>query len=132
MPGQPVGMKWFRANIRHGAKLALFALAVQLVLSFGHVHGGTVHAAPLDSTIALSASDATQTPAAPDTDHHHRAADPCAICAVMAMAGTALFAAPPVLLLPQAAVLLQRITEAEFDHLDAISGASQPRGPPVS
>jgi hypothetical protein len=50
----------------------------------------------------------------------------------MAMAGTALFAAPPVLLLPQAAVLLQRITEAEFDHLDAISGASQPRGPPVS
>jgi hypothetical protein len=132
MPGQPVGMKWFRANIRHGAKLALFALAVQLVLSFGHVHGGTVHAAPLDAALALSASDIAQTPSAPDTDHHHRAADPCAICAVMAMAGTALFAAPPVLLLPQAAVLLQRITEAEFDHLDAISGASQPRGPPVS
>jgi hypothetical protein len=131
MPGQPVSMKWFRANIRQGAKLALFALAVQLVLSFGHVHG-TVHAAPLDATLALSASDVAQTPAAPDTDHHHRAADPCAICAVMAMAGTALFAAPPVLLLPQAAVLLQRITEAEFEHLDAISGASQPRGPPVS
>ena len=130
MPGQPVGMKWFRANIRNGAKLALFALAVQLVLPFGHVHGGTVHAAPLDATLALSANDVAQTPA--DTDHHHRAADPCAICAVMAMAGTALFAAPPVLLLPQAAVLLQRITEAEFDHLDAISGASQPRGPPVS
>ncbi|KAA0078457.1 DUF2946 family protein [Tardiphaga sp. P9-11] len=125
-------MKWFRTNIRHGAKLALFALAVQLILSFGHVHGGTVHAAPLDATFARAASDAVQTPAAPDTDHHHRAADPCAICAVMAMAGTALFAAPPVLLLPQAAVLLQRITTAEFEHLDAISGASQPRGPPVS
>lgn len=125
-------MKWIRANIRHGAKLALFALAVQLVLSFGHVHGGTVHAAPLDSAIAVSAGEAAQTPAAPETDHHHRAADPCAICAVMAMAGTALFAAPPVLLLPQAAFLLQRITEAEFEHLDAISGASQPRGPPAS
>jgi hypothetical protein len=126
-------MKWFRANIRHGAKLALFALAVQLILSFGHVHGGTVHAAPLDATIALSAGDVAKTPAAPDNDHHHhRAADPCAICAVMAMAGTAVFAVPPVLLLPQAAVLLQQITEAEFDHLDAITGASQPRGPPLS
>jgi len=125
-------MKWFRTNIRNGAKLALFALAVQLILSFGHVHGGTVHAAPLDATIARAASAAAQTPAPPDTDHHHRATDPCAICAVMAMAGTALFAAPPVLLLPQAAVLLQRITEGEFDHLDAISGASQPRGPPAS
>ncbi|WP_371421771.1 DUF2946 family protein [Tardiphaga sp.] len=125
-------MKWFRTNIRNGAKLALFALAVQLILSFGHVHGATVHAAPLDATIARAASAAAQTPATPDTDHHHRATDPCAICAVMAMAGTALFATPPVLLLPRATVLLQRITEAEFDHLDAISGASQPRGPPAS
>jgi hypothetical protein len=43
-----------------------------------------------------------------------------------------LFATPPVLLLPEAAEFLQRATEAEFNHLDAISGASQPRGPPTS
>ena len=29
-------MKWFRSNIRHGTRLALLALAVQFVLSFGH------------------------------------------------------------------------------------------------
>jgi hypothetical protein len=121
-------MKWFRANIRHGAKLALFALAVQFVLSFGHVHLDQVHAAPAGLSVA-----SLQAPPGPGTDHHqHHPGDPCAICVVMAMAGTALFAAPPVLLLPRAAVLLQRITEAEFEHFDAISGAPQPRGPPNS
>ena len=31
-------MRWFRSNIRAGSYVALLALAVQLVLSFGHVH----------------------------------------------------------------------------------------------
>jgi len=35
-----IGMKWFRSNIKHGSRLALFALALQLALSFGHFHGG--------------------------------------------------------------------------------------------
>jgi len=33
-----VGMRWFRSNIRLGSRLALFALAVQMALSLGHVH----------------------------------------------------------------------------------------------
>src|SRR5258705_9896143 len=32
------GMLWVRTNRRIGAAVALFALAVQLALSFGHVH----------------------------------------------------------------------------------------------
>jgi hypothetical protein len=99
-------MKWFRDNLRHGAKLALFALAVQIVLSLGHIH--------LDDL------------------QQHRAGVPCDICAVMAMAGTALFAAPPILLLPDAAEFAYAAVKAEFDHLDAVSGAQQPRGPPAS
>jgi hypothetical protein len=31
-------MKWLRSNIRHGSRLALFALAVQFVLALGHFH----------------------------------------------------------------------------------------------
>ena len=31
-------MKWFRSNIKSGARLALFALFVQFALSFGHFH----------------------------------------------------------------------------------------------
>ena len=31
-------MRWFRANKTFGSRLALFALAVQFVLAFGHIH----------------------------------------------------------------------------------------------
>src|SRR6202011_6376655 len=41
-----VNMKWFRTNIRRGSRLALFALAIQFVLSFGHFDENTVQAAP--------------------------------------------------------------------------------------
>ena len=41
----PVGMKWFRANIKHGSRLALLALALQFGLSFGHFHAGAAQAA---------------------------------------------------------------------------------------
>ncbi|OYU90266.1 MAG: DUF2946 domain-containing protein [Bradyrhizobiaceae bacterium PARB1] len=122
-------MKWFRDNLRHGAKLALFALAVQIVLSLGHIHLDDLHAAP-DGAAGITQ---VQAPSQPDSDHQqHRAGVPCDICAVMAMAGTALFAAPPILLLPDAAEFAYAAVKAEFDHLDAVSGAQQPRGPPAS
>jgi hypothetical protein len=121
-------MKWFRDNLGHGAKLALFALAVQLVLSLGHVHLDDLHAAPGDA----SGITHVQAPSTPDSDHQqHRVGVPCDICAVMAMAGNALVSAPPILSLPDAAEFAHAAIKAEFDHLDAISGAPQPRGPPT-
>ena len=32
-------MKWFRKHLKHGSRLALFALAIQFALSFGHFQG---------------------------------------------------------------------------------------------
>ena len=37
-------MKWFRSNIRRGSRLALFALAFQFLLSFGHFHSSSAQA----------------------------------------------------------------------------------------
>lgn len=134
-------MKWFRSNIRHGVRLALFALLVQFALSFGHSHG-FVHAAPLlqssrqqaDGQRGIAASDRAvvkqQTPA--KSDHDRTGDDNCAICAVVAMASTVVFASPPVLLLPQAVEFLQRTTDAEFTHLKSAGTAFQPRAPPAS
>ena len=42
-------MKWFRSNIRLGSQLALLALAVQFLLSFGHFHGGSASVASADA-----------------------------------------------------------------------------------
>jgi hypothetical protein len=117
-------MKWFRSNIKHGSRLALFALAIQFALSFGHFHGIAAQAAPAIQQTSQ------QTPSNRDSDQHPT--DPCAICAVMALANAALFATPPVLLLPQAVEFLYLATDAEFVHLDHGRVAFQPRAPPAS
>jgi len=138
-------MKWFRSNIKYGARLALFTLAVQFALSFGHCHGTDARAAPaIQSGLArsdasnangLPAADAvgqsTQQPAS-DQDSGRQPGDSCAICAVMALANTVLFATPPLLLLPQAVEFLYQTTDAEFVHLHSARVAFQPRAPPVS
>jgi hypothetical protein len=126
-------MKWFRSNIRNGAKLALLALLVQFSLSFGHIHGFVPQAASATQTV-LSADHAADTQAKPTPVKHDsdRTNDICAICAVMAMASTMLFSSPPLLLLPDAVQILHRITDTEFAHLKSAGTAFQPRAPPAS
>src|SRR5215217_2807860 len=54
-------MKWFRSNIRRGSRLALFALAIQFLLSFGHFHGSGAQAALAGAALHDAAKDtATQ------------------------------------------------------------------------
>jgi hypothetical protein len=140
-------MKWFRSNIRHGSRLALVALAVQLVLSFGHFHGVAAQAAPAvqSSQAQIQPSDAdhpaapdiavsedTRPQTTPDHDSGQQPADNCAICAVIALANTALFATPPLLELPQAVEFLYLTTDAEFVHLNHARVAFRSRAPPVS
>jgi hypothetical protein len=134
-------MKWFRSNIRHGARLALFAMLVQFALTFGHSHW-FAQAAPLaqsslqqtDGSNGVASNDRAavqkQSPAAPDREQPGE--DNCAICALVAMAGTVLFSTPPLLELPQAIELLHRTTDAEFIHLKSAGTAFQPRAPPAS
>jgi hypothetical protein len=135
-------MKWFRSNIKHGSRLALLALALQFLLSFGHFHAVAAQAvqpdtAPFELSHAngLSAPDTAgiaeqQSPSGNDPDQ--RANDPCAICAVIALANSMLFATPPLLLLPQAIEFLYLTTDAEFVHLNSARIAFQPRAPPAS
>jgi hypothetical protein len=139
-------MKWFRSNIKHGSRLALLALAIQFVLSFGHFHGVAAQAAPaiqsgqtqsnaahsgdLLAPAAISQADRQQP--ASDRDSDGQPNDVCSICAVMALANAVLFATPPVLLLPQAIEFLYLTTDAEFVHLNSARIAFQPRAPPIS
>ncbi len=138
-------MKWFRSNTKHGSRLALFALAIQFALSFGHFHSGAAQAAPAIQSAAAPSDFSTSPLALPDAvtqsaqqqpaaDHNpdQQTNDPCAVCAVMALANTVLFAAPPLLLLPQAVEFLYLTTDAEFVHLNSTSAAFQPRAPPIS
>jgi Protein of unknown function (DUF2946) len=139
-------MKWVRSNIKRGSRLALFALAVQFALSFGHFHGAaaeaapTIQSGPVHSDVShangLAAADAVgelaqQRPAS-NHDSDRQQIDACAICAVLALANAMLFATPPLLLLPQAIEILYLSTDAEFIHLNSARVAFQPRAPPIS
>jgi hypothetical protein len=136
-------MKWFRSNIKSGARLALFGLFVQFALSFGHFHAlatpatGVAHSALPASAVVDAGQLASEGQAAPQqapgkSHHDQQLPDACAICAVVAMASTVLFAAPPILLLPEAVELLYRTTDLEFIHLKSAGNAFQPRAPPAS
>ena len=142
-------MKWFRSNIKYGSRLALLALAIQFVLSFGHFHGVAAQASPAiqssqiqsspgpfeaSRASGLAATEMASQPVQrqkPGSDRDSDS-DGCAICAVMAMANAVLFATPPLLELPQAVELLYLTTDAEFIHLNSVRVAFQPRAPPIS
>jgi hypothetical protein len=134
-----IGMKWLRSNIKGCARLALFALALQFALSFGHFHEGAAQAAPAvqsESATGLSAADAVGEDARQQPASNHgsdqQPGDACAICAVLALANAILLATPPLLLLPQAVEMLYLTTDAEFVHLNSARLAFQPRAPPIS
>src|ERR1700742_1885430 len=79
--GGRVTMRWFRTHIGLGSRLALFALAVQFVLSFCHVHAGKV--APASPYGALATVQAPDRGPAPKP--HTGADDLCAICATIGL-----------------------------------------------
>ena len=85
-------MRWFRRHIGLGSRLTLFALAVQLALSFAHVH-----VSDLGRVQAAAASLPAESGTAP-TPKSDGPVDPgCAICGLIQLAATATPSAAPAL-----------------------------------
>jgi hypothetical protein len=90
-------MDWVRVNRRFGAWAALFALAVQITLSFGHVHlDGVTPSRAAAQTQAQSADGAP----APGGQHHSGGQDYCAICATLGLIASSVLPDPAGLILP--------------------------------
>jgi Protein of unknown function (DUF2946) len=92
-------MRRLRSIRRFGAGLGLFALLLQLALSFGHVHPEDLLGA---SAARIGAVAGNAQPANTPQDRHAPGAphDDCPVCAVMHLAGTIVLPEPPVLALP--------------------------------
>jgi hypothetical protein len=116
-------MNWVRSNIKYGSRLALFALALQFALSFGHFHADAAQATPAFQSLQQAPFDHKS---------DQPAGEPCEICAVVAMASTVLSATPPSLELPQTVDFVYLTTDAGFVHPNPARIAFQPRAPPVS
>src|SRR5262249_45933420 len=95
-------MSWFRSRSRLGAYLALFALAFQLAVSFGHVHLERI--APLSapaSALAGTPPSADDLTAPPNpAGREHPADDHCPICTLIHLAGALVPAEMPSLPVP--------------------------------
>jgi hypothetical protein len=115
--------------MRWGSCIALFALALQLVLAFGHVHVDGIGG---HSPARIEASGSTvPTPA---SNHTHKGADDyCAICALIHLAGALVPAdLPPSLPLPVVFARWRPDTAATFGLSISTPAYFAARAPPVA
>src|SRR5260221_14284039 len=89
-------MDWFRRHVRHGSLLALLALAINLALSFGHVHALPDRRADAGQTELASAptGNGGQNQGGDRNDHPD---DLCPICMAAAAMNNVVAATPPAL-----------------------------------
>jgi hypothetical protein len=126
-------MGWVHCHKRYGACLALAALALQIVLSFGHVHLDRVERAAIaiaavGSHGAALAQASQQTPAQnPGNDD-----DYCAICASIYLASTSFVALPPQLPVPVGFTRIEHSYNAAFGVIEPRRAAFRSRAPPAA
>jgi hypothetical protein len=124
-------MRWFRSNRGGVAWLAFFALACQLVLSFGHVHVGKFSGGSAAWAAADTGNASADVPlSSPGKNPNGLAGDFCAVCANIGLVGALILPVLAIILAPRlfAEILPWSLTvsqPASPDHLPF--GA---RGPP--
>jgi hypothetical protein len=130
-------MRWFRLHARLGSWLALSALALQLALSFGHIHRKDV-LGQADASIgpviaALAPEPEAQEPAAPPADRasHEHEDEYCAIYAINSLIGCSQTAAPPAVPLPPIAGRVQVAIGHQSLLAERRHAGSQARAPPI-
>lgn len=85
-------MRWFRSHIRAGSHLALFALAVQLFVTFGHVHlDGWLSGSKASAGAVRHATVSLHNPGDASRQAPGMADDDCPVCALIQLAN----ASPP-------------------------------------
>jgi hypothetical protein len=123
-------MVWVRSRLKASAWVALFAIAFQLALSFGHVHLDRIsafpqqksaHAADSSSAATLSATD--ELPASEN--------DECAICALIALAHSLIAPHPASLAVPMHFELVRHEAVPGFQLAQLTLRSFHARAPPA-
>jgi hypothetical protein len=123
-------MRWFRSNGGGVAWLAIFALACQFVLAFGHIHSGNVISAALAISADASDGSAGTPPSPAQKVPTGLAQDFCAVCNHIGLANALVLPVSPATIPP-----ISFIRELQWS-LVAIGFASRDhfhfnaRGPP--
>ncbi len=128
-------MRWFRANRSFGGRLALFALALQAYLAFGHIHPDDIYGpvgASLDAaeTVVLPSGESVR--AIPAGQPWYEGDALCPICETIYFLSTS-FApeAPQVLPLAFVARPVEHPTTVSVFSIAPRRAAFQSRAPPL-
>jgi len=131
-------MRWFRANRQFGGCLALFALAIQLVISFAHIHPQDFSPKPEVGLVADKSSATVLADGAASfgkrTDNHGGSwpHDNCAICASINLISSALTVQGPVLSIPSNFDSVQLQSVGDFEFQSNRHSSFQSRAPPIA
>ena len=120
-------MRWFRSKMHFGSRLALMALALQFVLTFGHVHPllPTSVGTALASAAAASDGSGSRDPA------RNGVADfDCPTCALIKLTGTSTPSVAPDLPLPTSVDFVTLRPKAVFAPATAPHFQPKARAPP--
>ncbi len=123
-------MQWVRPNRRFGSWLALIALALQLALSFGHVHLDGVRAG--SSTDWVAGAKAPSSPPSPAQHPANDADDYCAICATIHLASTSFLPDAPQLPVPFVSQTVEHFHHVAFVSVARQRTPFQSRAPPLA
>jgi hypothetical protein len=124
-------MRWVRTNRRRGAWLALAAMALQLVLSFGHIHLEDFGGAGRGLT-SVAASKALSSHQDPSGQPANEADDYCPICAVIHLAASSFVPDAPVLPVPFAFRRTEHFTHFTVVFISPRRALFQSRAPPLA
>jgi hypothetical protein len=123
-------MRWFRSNGDGVAWLAIFAMACQFVLTFGHIHTGSAISAALAISVDASDGSAGAPPSPAPKVPSGLGQDFCAVCNHISLANALVLPVSPATVPPISVIReLQRplvaIGFASRDHIHFNA-----RGPP--
>jgi hypothetical protein len=131
-------MRWIRQHIRSATWLALAALAVQVVVTFGHVHAERFSTPSAGATAIaaaeLQASDMAKGAGPPPTRPFRApGADSfCAICASIGLLGALVLPVAHKLAPARVLVRINEVNAADTNTAGELRSSSPARAPPVA
>jgi hypothetical protein len=127
-----IEMSWVRSNLRFGSWCALFALTIQLLVLFNHVHCAQSACWPASQPAVGGVGGGTADASAESKPATPAAGEYCLLCAVIHLAGNALPAAPPAQRLPAAIDLRRPWTDLSVVLAATPHRIFQARAPPLA
>jgi hypothetical protein len=128
-------MRWIRQHIRSATWLALAALAVQVVVTFGHVHAERFLApsASAPAVAAAGAYDKAKGIGGPTQPYRARGADSfCAVCASIDLLGALVLPAAQKLVPARVIARINKVNSARTNTTGELRSSSLARAPPVA